>query len=96
MSQFPEWVAQLLSGVNLFQPTERVCKVGLHLLRGKAAEMAKNVPQQVSMTNLQELLTSLDKIFITTSNRIVAVNLFNGFSQREDMSVQDYSIGIEQ
>ena len=47
------------------------------------------------MTNLQELLTSLDKIFNTTGNRIVAVNLFNSFSQREDMSVQDYSIGIE-
>ena len=97
MSQFPEWVAQFLSGVNLFQPTEpSACKVPLHLLRGKAAEMAKNIPQQVSMTNLQELLTGLDKIFNTTGNRIVAVNLFNSFSQREDMSVQDYSIGIEQ
>ena len=96
MNQFPEWVAQFLSGVNLFQPTEpSACKVALHLLRGKAAEMAKNIPQQVSMTNLQELLTGLDKIFNTTGNRIVAVNLFNSFSQREDTSVQDYSIGIE-
>ena len=95
MSQFPEWVAQYLSGVNLFQPTEpSVCRVAL--LRGKAAEMAKNIPQQVSMVNLQELLTSLDKIFNTTGNRFVAVNLFNSFSQREDMSVQDHSIGIEQ
>ena len=51
--------------------------------------MAKNIPQQVSMTNLQELLTGLEKIFNTTGNRIVAVNLFNSFSQREDMSVQD-------
>ena len=96
MSQFPEWVTQFLSGVNLFQPTEpSACKVALHLLRGKAAEIAKNIPQQVSMTNLQELLTGLDKIFNTTGNRIVAVNLFNSFSQREDMSVQDYSIGIK-
>ena len=96
MNQFPEWVAQFLSGVNLFQPTEpSACKVVLHLLRGKAAEMAKNIPQQVSMTNLQELLMGLDKIFNTTGNKIVAVNLFNSFSQREDVSVQDYSIGIE-
>ena len=96
-SQFPEWVAQFLSGINLFQPTEpNACKVALHLLRGKAAEMAKNVPQQVSMLNLQELLTSLDRIFNTTGNRIVAVNIFNSFSQREHMSVQDYSIGMEQ
>ena len=42
ISQFPEWVAQFLSGVNLFQPMEpSACKVALHLLRGKAAEMAK-------------------------------------------------------
>ena len=82
-SQFPEWVAQFLSGVNLFQPTEpTACKVALHLLRGKAAEMAKLVPQQVSMINLQELLMHLDRIFNTTGNRIVAVNLFNSFSQR--------------
>ena len=94
---FPEWVAQFLSGVNLFQPTEpNACKTALHLLRGKAAEMAKTVPQQVSMLNLQELLTCLDRIFNTTGNRIVAVNLFNSFSQREHMSVQDYAIGIEQ
>ena len=58
--------------------------------------MAKNIPQQVSMINLQELLTSLDKIFNTTGNRIVAVNLFNSFSQQENMSVQYYSIGIGQ
>ena len=58
MNQFLEWVAQLVSGVNLFQPTEpSACKVALHLLRGKAAEMAKNIPQQLSMTKLQELLT---------------------------------------
>ena len=96
MSQFPEWVAQFLSGVNLFQPTEpSACKVALHLLRGKAAEMAKNISQQVSMVNLQELLMGLDRIFNATGNRIVAVNLFNSFSQREHMSVQDYSIGIE-
>ena len=57
--------------------------------------MAKNIPQQVSMTNLQELLTGPDKNFNTTGNRIGAVNLFNSFSQQEDMSVQDYSIGIE-
>ena len=32
MSQFPEWVVQFLSGVNLFQPTEpSACKVALHL-----------------------------------------------------------------
>ena len=97
MSQLPEWVAQFLSGVNLFQPTEpTACKVALHLLRGKAAEMAKTVPQQVSMLTLQELLMILDRIFNTTGNRIVAVNLFNSFSQREHMSVQDYAIGIEQ
>ena len=96
MNQFPKWVTQFLSGVNLLQPTEpNVCRVALHLLRGKAAEMAKNVPQQVSMTNLQELLTDLDKLFKTAGNRIVAVNIFNSFSQQEDVSVQDYSIGIE-
>ena len=96
MNQFPEWVVQFLSGVNLFQPTEpNACRGALHLLRGKAAEMVKNIPQQVSMTKLQELLTGLDKLFNTTGNRIVAVSIFNSFSQREDVSVQDYSIGIE-
>ena len=58
--------------------------------------MAKNIPQQASMNNLQELLTSLDKLFNTTGNRVVAVNIFNSYSQREDISAQDYSIGIEQ
>ena len=97
MNQFPTWVAQFLSGVNLYQPTEpQACRFALHLLRGKAAEMAKNIPQQVSMNNLQELLTGLDKLFNTTGNRIVAVNIFNSYSQRGDVSVQDYSIGIKQ
>ena len=96
MSCFPEWVSQFLTGVNLYQPSEpNTCRVSLHLLRGKAAEMAKNIPQQVSMTDLQELLTSLDQLFNTTGNRMVAVNLFNSYSQREDVPVQDYSIGIE-
>ena len=97
MSKFPKWVAQFLSGVNLFQPTEpNACKIALHLLRDKAAEMSKNVSQQVTMQNLQELLTALDRIFNTSGNRIVVVGLFNSFAQREDMSVQDYAIGIEQ
>ena len=96
MNQFPEWVDQFLSGVNLFQPTEpNACRVALHLLRGKAAKMAKNIPQQVSMSNMQELLTGLDKLFNTSGNRIVVVNIFNSFSQWEDMSAQDYSIDIE-
>ena len=93
MSQFPEWVAQFLSGVNLYQPSEpHACRVALHLLRGKAAEMAKNIPQQVSVNDLQEILTSLDKLFNTTGNRMVAVNLFNSYAQREDVPVQDYSL----
>ena len=97
MSQFPEWVAQFMSGLNLFQPTEpSACKIALQLMRGKAAEMTKNVSQQVTMLNLQELMTQLDRIFNTTGNRTVAVGLFGGFVQREDMSVQDYSIRIEQ
>ena len=97
MSQFPEWVAQFLSGINLFQPTEpNACRIALQLMRGKAAEMSKNVSQQVTMQNLQELLTTLDRIFNTTGNRIVAVGLFNSFVQCEDLSVQDYSIRIEQ
>ena len=97
MSQFPEWVAQFLSGINLFQPTEpSACKIALQLMRGKAAEMTKNVSQQVTMLNLQELMTQLDRIFNTTGNRTVAVGLFSGFVQRKDMSVQDYSIRIEQ
>ena len=97
MSHFPEWVAQFLSGINLFQPVEpNACKIALQLMRGKAAEMSKNVSQQVTMQNLQELLTTLDRIFNTTGNRIVAVGLFNGFVQREDLSVQDYAIRIEQ
>ena len=97
MSQFPEWVAQFMSGINLFQPTEpSACKIALQLMRGKAAEMTKNVSQQVTMLNLQELMTQLDRIFNTTGNRTVAVGLFGGFVQREDMSVQDYSIRIEQ
>ena len=80
MNQFPEWVAQFLSSVNLYQPTEpQACRFALHLLRVKAAEMAKNIPQQVSMNNLQQLLTGLDKLFNTTGNRVVAVNLFNSF-----------------
>ena len=95
MNQFPECVVQFFSGVNLFQAMEpNACKVALYLLRGKAAEVAKNIPQRVSMTNLQELLTGLDKLFNTTGNRIVAVNIFNSFSQWEDVSKQD-SIGIE-
>ena len=95
MSKFPEWVAQFLSGINLFQPTEpNACKIALHLLRDKAAEMSKSVSQQVTMRNLQELLTALDRIFNTSGNRIVAVGLFNGFTQREDMPVQDYAIRI--
>ena len=97
MSKFPEWVAQFLSGVNLFQPTKpNACRIALHLLRDKAAEMSKNVSQQVTMRNLQELLTTLDRIFNTSGNRIVAVGLFNGFTQHEDMPVQDYAIRIEQ
>ena len=72
MNQFPEWVAQFLSGVNLYQPAmPQACRFALHLLRGKAAEMAKNIPQQVSMNNLQELLTGLDKLFNTTGNRVL-------------------------
>ena len=97
MSKFPEWVAQFLSGVNLFQPTEpHACRIALHLLRDKAAEMSKSVSQDITMRNLQELLTTLDRIFNTSGNRIVAVGLFNGFTQREDMPVQDYAIRIEQ
>ena len=97
MSKFPEWVAQFLSGVNLFQPTEpNACRIALHLLKDKAAEMSKNVSQNITMQNLQELLTTLDRIFNTSGNRIVAVGLFNGFTQREDMPVQDYAIKIEQ
>ena len=97
MSQFPEWVAQFLSGINLFQPTEpNACKIALQLMRGKAAEMSKNVSLNVTMLNLQELLTALDRIFNSTGNRTVAVGLFNSFVQREDLSVQDYSIRIEQ
>ena len=91
MSRFPEWVAQFL-----YQTSEpHACQVALNLLRGKAAEMATNIPQQVSMTDLQELLTSLDQLFNTIGNRMAAVNLVNSYSQREDIPVQDYFIGIE-
>ena len=58
--------------------------------------MSKTIPQQVSMNNLQELLSTLDKLFNSTGSCVVAVNIFNSYSQREDVSVQDYSIGIEQ
>ena len=58
--------------------------------------MSKSVSQHVTMRNLQELLTAFDRIFNTSGNRIVAVGLFNGFTQREDMPVQDYAIRIEQ
>ena len=34
-------------------------------------------------------------MFNTSGNRMVAVNLFNSFCQREDVPVQDYSIDIE-
>ena len=96
ISQFPEWVAQFLSGINLYQPSEpHACRVVLHLLRGKAAEMAKNIPQQVDMNDLQELLTSLDRLFNTTGNCMVAFNLFNSYAQREDVPIQDYSLNIE-
>ena len=89
MSQFPEWVAQFLAGINLYQPTEpHACRMALHLLRGKAAEMANKISQQVTMRDLQELLVSLDKLFNATGNRIVAVNLFNSYSQREDVPVR--------
>ena len=50
MSRFQEWVAQFLSGVNLYQPSEpHACQVTLHLLMGKATEMAKNIPQHCTM-----------------------------------------------
>ena len=97
MSQFPQWVAQFLSGINLLQPTEpHACRMALALLRNRAAEMAKTVPEEVSMTDLQQLLTNLDRLFNTTGNRMVAVNLFNSYSQKEDVSIQDYSLNIEQ
>ena len=97
MSQFPQWVAQFLPGINLLQPTEpHACRMALALLRNRAAEMAKTVPEEVSMTDLQQLLTNLDKLFNTTGNRMVAVNLFNSYSQKEDISIQDYSLNIEQ
>ena len=96
MSRFPQWVAQFLSGVNLYQPSEpQACRVALHLLRDKAAEMAKNVSQHCSMRDLKQLLDHLDQMFNTSGNRMVAVNLFNSFCQREDVPVQDYSIDIE-
>ena len=80
MNQFLEWVARFFSSVNLYQPTEpQSCRFALHLLRGKAAEMAKNIPQQVPMNNLQELLTGLDKLFNTTGNWVVTLNIFNPF-----------------
>ena len=97
MSTFPQWVAQFLSGINLLQPTEpHACRMALALLRNRAAEMAKTVPEEVSMTDLQQLLVSLDRLFNTTGNRMVAVNLFNSYSQKEDISIQDYSLNIEQ
>ena len=96
MSRFPQWVAQFLSGVNLYQPSEpQACRVALHLLKDKAAEMAKNVSQHCTMPDLKELLEHLDQMFNTSGNRMVAVNLFNSFCQREDVPVQDYSIDIE-
>ena len=97
MSTFPQWVAQFLSGINLLQPTKpHACRMALALLQNRAAEMAKTVPEEVSMTDLQQLLVSLDRLFNTTGNRMVAVNLFNSYSQKEDISIQDYSLNIEQ
>ena len=96
MSRFPLWVAQFLSGVNLYQPSEpQACRVALHLLRDKAAEMAKKVSQDCTMRDLKELLDHLDQMFNTSGNHMVAVNLFSSFCQREDVPVQDYSIDIE-
>ena len=57
--------------------------------------MAKNVPQHCTIRDLRQLLEHLDQLFNTT-NRMVAVNLFNSFSQRKNVPVQDYSIDIEQ
>ena len=95
MSRFPQWVAQFLSGVNLYQPSEpQACRVALHLLRDKAAKMSKNVSQHCTMHSLKQLLDHLDQMFNTSGNRMVAVNLFNSFCQREDVPVQDYSIDI--
>ena len=96
ISQFPQWVAQFLSGINLLQPTEpHACRMALSLLRNRAAKMAKTIPEEVNMTNLQELLKSLDKLFNTIGTRMVAVNLFNSYSQKEDVPIQDYSLNIE-
>ena len=96
MSRFPQWVGQFLSGVYLYQLSEpQACRVALHLLKDKAAEMAKNVSQYCTMRDLKELLEHLDQMFNTSGNRMVAVNLFNSFCQREDVPVQDYSIDIE-
>ena len=48
MSQFLQWMAQFLSGINLYHPTEpQACRFALHLLRGKAAEMTMNISQGV-------------------------------------------------
>ena len=66
MRRFPQWVAQFLSGVNLYQPSEpHACRVALNLLRDKAAEMAKNVSQHCTMCDLKELLDHLDQMFNT-------------------------------
>ena len=68
ISSFPEWVAQFLSGVNLYQPSEpQACRVALHLLRGKAAEMAKNISQQHTMRDHKELLEQPDQMSIIKS-----------------------------
>ena len=57
--------------------------------------MAKSISQDCTMRDLAELLEHLDRMFNTSGNRMVAVNLFNSFCQREDVPVQAYSIDIE-
>ena len=71
--------------------------VGLHCICLETKpQKCRKMSLKYHEAEFAELLTTLDRIFNTSGNRIVAVSLFNGFTQREDMPVQDYAIRIEQ
>ena len=97
MGLFTRWVNKLLSGFRLSQPTEaQACLITMHHLTGRAAELAIDIPNRVSMQDLNELLLELDKNFNASATEEVAKNLLAHFVQKEDMSIQDYALGLEQ
>ena len=96
MGLFSRWVNKLLSGFRISQPTEtQACLITMHQLTGRAAELAMDIPNTITMTDLEELLLKLDRTFNASATEEVSKNLLANYVQREDMSIQDYALGLE-